>query len=527
MRPISFALVALSLVFGESLARGQDPETVFVPMRDGVKLATDVYRPGDGEKHGAVLVRTPYGRKKVGARAREAVLAGFAVVIQDDRGRYDSEGEKLPFAGSGFGERGDDGADTIAWIRTQPWASGKVATYGASALGIVQNFTAAAHPEGLVAQWIEVAAADLYGEATYPGGVLREEQIRGWTVQNQYDPKALELMISHPLRDDYWRLFDARSEFARVSVPATHMGGWFDSFVAGTIATFEGRQEQGGEGARGHQRLIVGPWTHTGRGRRRQGEIDFPDVAAQPPGGVADPLRFFGHYLEGFDTGVERDPVVTYWVLGKNEWRTSATWPPQGLRETRWFLHGSGELSPGAPGSGEPTRTFRHDPKNPVPTLGGRNLTIDAGPRDQRPIESRPDVLVWTSRPLEKALNLAGEITATITIASVASDVDVHVRLTDVSPDGRSILLLDGARKASLRDGFSKPEPLEPGKAVSVPVDLGPIAVWVEEGHSLRVVIAGSNAPRFAVSPVPSENTVVSGELTLPEVPFAPKKVWR
>lgn len=529
--PAAAGLLALVSVAGAALPRSasaQDAATTLVPMRDGVKLATDVYLPPTDEKHGAVLVRTPYGRKAIGGRAKQAVLAGFAVVIQDDRGRGDSEGEKLPFAGSGWGERGDDGSDTIAWIQKQSWASGKVATYGASALGIVQYFTAADRPDGLVAQWIEVAGGNLYEDGIYPGGILREEQARGWTVQNRFDPKALELTLAHPLFDEYWKLFDARSQTQKVNVPGTFVAGWYDTFVQGEIASFRERQERGGEKARGQQHLIVGPWTHTGRGKTHQGELDFPAPSAQPPGQVGDPLRYFGQYLDGLANGVEKDPAVTYYVLGKDEWRQSAQWPPAGAAEKTWCLHGTGELSRRPLDADEKPRHFRHDPKDPVRTIGGRNLTVAAGPCDQRPIEDRKDVLVWTSGELEAPLDVAGEVKAKLTVSSSATDVDVHVRVTDVLPDGRSILLIDGARRASVVDGFASARPLEPGKPVTVSVDLGPIAAVVDKGHRLRVLVSGSNTPRYAVQPLASENDVLSAELTLPEVAAAPAgKVWR
>lgn len=501
---LAFALAAAAaLLASPAPARADDPpETVMVPMRDGVELATDLYLPKtrDGEKCPTILVRTPYGRRNINTAARVALARGFAIAVQDLRGRGDSKGDRLPFAGSGFGERGDDGADTIRWIARRPWSSGRVGTYGPSALGIVQNFTAVAAPEGLSAQWIEVAAASLYHHAAYPGGVLREEQIEGWTRENRFDLRALELMRSHPLFDKYWRELDTLPHQTRANTPATHVGGWFDSFVEGTIDAFSVRQADGAPGARGRQRLIVGPWTHGGRGKLKQGELELPEAAARmfPQ---SDPLRWFGRWLKDEENGVEKDPAVTYYVLGANEWRTASAWPPAPTEARAFYLRGTGELSTEAPAAAEPERGFAHDPKDPSPTRGGRNLNIAAGPFDQRAVEARKDALVWTTAPLERSVEVAGAVRAKLHAASSKKDMDVHVRLTDVDEDGRSLLVLDGARRASLREGFERPLPLAPGEAVALTVELGSIAYRFKAGHRIRVVVSGANAPRYAAFP--------------------------
>ena len=198
-------------------------QTVMVPMSDGAKLATDVYLPkGDGPWP-AILTRTPYSRKNAGG-AGGIVANGCVFVAQDMRGRFDSEGENLPFVGCGWADH-QDGADTVAWILKQPWSNGKVGTVGGSAGGITQLLMAGAAPPGLVAQYIHVAPPSMYYYASYIGGALRKEQIENWTTGNHFDPKALQLMRDHPSYDDYWRKLDTSTRLAVINVPGVHVGG--------------------------------------------------------------------------------------------------------------------------------------------------------------------------------------------------------------------------------------------------------------------------------------------------------------
>ncbi len=230
---------------------GVTRETVMVPMADGVKLATEIWRPAGSGAYPVILQRTPYGRAR-NDEPPAIVQRGYALVSQDMRGRFDSEGANLPFIGCGWREH-QDGADTVRWIRQQPWCNGKVGTQGGSAGGITQNLLAGAGAEGLACQHINVAAASLYQHAAYVGGALRKCQIEGWLTGNQFDAEALRLYRAHPVYDEFWQAFDSTRRHGEMTVPALHVGGWFDTFSLGTVTSFCGRQSAGGPGAKGTQ----------------------------------------------------------------------------------------------------------------------------------------------------------------------------------------------------------------------------------------------------------------------------------
>ena len=479
--------------------------TFMVEMGDGARLATDVVLPpaGDGPWP-AVLGRTPYGRKQAGAPQMAAML-GYAAVSQDMRGRFDSEGENLPFIGCGWVEY-RDGAETVDWIRRQPWSNGKVGTLGGSAGGITQNLLAAAAPEGLVCQYIVVAAANLYTDAAYPGGALRKEQIENWTRHNRFDPKTMEVWRAHPAFDEYWHRFDSTRRHDRMTCPAVHVGGWFDTFSQGTIDAFVGRQTHGGEGARGTQKLVMGPWTHGGMNRVKQGGLRFPN--AKPPPQY-DMLLWFAHHLKGEDNAAAEAPPVAYYTMGDcddpnapgNRWRFAEGWPVP-AEPTPAYFHEDGSLSREKPaGEGEAARAYTFDPADPCPTVGGRNLTIPSGPRDQRPVEGRDDVLTFTSRPLDAPVEVTGRVRARVFVASDARDTDLSVRLSDVYPDGRSMLIADGTLRLRYRESLAEPVLLEPGKVYEVEVDLWSTSIVFAKGHRVRVAVTSSNYPRYDLNP--------------------------
>jgi putative CocE/NonD family hydrolase len=475
-----------------------------VAMRDGVKLATDVYLPrGDGP-FPAVFVRTPYGKTDRGMPAVGGFLPrGMAVVVQDMRGRFDSEGENLPFVEDSPGQH-HDGYDTIAWIRRQSWSNGNVATLGGSAAGITQNLLAPTAPEGLKAQHIAVAAASLYHHAAYVGGALRECQVENWIRRNHFDPKAEELFRAHPEFDEFWRPSDTRLQAAAINVPAVLVGGWFDTFAQGTIDSFVSRQHQGGPGARGRQKLVMGPWTHL-VGRSPVGELTFPDFAF--PHEYSAP-RWFDYHLKGIDNGVRDEPAVTYYVLGDvsdptapgNVWRRAADWPIP-ARETPFYFQTPGGLAGKKPEASAAHAEYTFDPADPCPTIGGNNLTIPAGPRNQNHIEKRRDVVLFTSEPLKEPFEVTGRVDARIFVSSSAVDSDLSVRLCDVYPDGKSYNIAEGMLRLRYRKSFEKPEALTPGEVVEATVDCWSTSIVFNRGHRLRVTVTSSNWPRFDVNP--------------------------
>ena len=504
-RMMALVLAGLALLVGSApapvLALGK--KTVMVPMSDGVKLATDVYLPDGTGQFPVVLARTPYGRTTDFTGA-VACMLGYVGVVQDMRGRFGSEGENLPFIGCGW-EAPHDGADTVAWILTQDWCNGKVGTFGGSAGGITQNLLAGAQPQGVQAQYIAVAAANLYTDAGYIGGAFRKEQVEGWTTSHHFDPKAILMWKEHPSFDAFWQRFDSTAKHAVMTSPAVHVGGWFDTFSQGTIDSFVGRQYHGAEGAKGKQKLVMGPWTHGGLGGGKPGELKFRDSR---PRMQYDMFRWFDCLLKGQDNGILKEPAVAYYVMGDvddpqapgNKWRYADAWPPPST-ETPYYFGKGGTLGEAKPAAGPAFVEYTFDPADPCPTLGGRNLNIKAGPMDQRPAEARKDVLSFTTEPLAAPLEVTGRLRAKVWVSASTADTDLSVRFADVYPDGRSMLMSEGMLRLRYRKSLSAPEPMKPGEPCEVDVDCWSTSLVVAKGHRIRVAVTSSNYPRFDLNP--------------------------
>jgi len=480
-------------------------QTERVPMRDGTRLATDIFLPAGQGPFPVILSRTPYNRVTRAEAAAGFLAQGWVFVSQDMRGRFGSEGENLPFVGCGWGEH-QDGVDTVAWLRQQKWCNGKIATIGGSAGGITQNLLAGAAPQGLTAQYLTVAAASLYSDASYIGGAFRKADVESWLTGNKFDAKALQLMREHPHYDAYWRQYDTATKFSVMNVPAVHVGGWFDMFAQATIDEFVGRQHAGATGSRGTQKLVMGPWTH-GIGQMPAGELNFPKANKVPDQYSAG--HWFEHYLNGVPNGVDKESAVAYYVLGDtsvpgapgNEWRFADDWPVP-AKLTPYFFAPGDKLTSAKPTAQDVKPVeFVFDPANPCPTVGGNNLTIARGPHNQNKIEKRGDVISFTTAPLAEPLEVTGRVKAQVFVASSAVDTDLSVRLCDVYPDGKSYLLAEGMLRLRFRNSVEKPELLTPNKVEAVTVDCWSTSVIFNRGHRIRVSVTSSNYPRFDINP--------------------------
>lgn len=483
-----------------------EPCTEMVAMTDGARLATEIFLPAaEGGPWPAVLARTPYGRFWLHDLASAFVARGYAFVAQDMRGRFDSEGKALAFADCGWaGHR--DGYTTVEWVASQPWCDGRVATVGGSALGITQYLLAPTAPPHLVCQVVAVGAPSLYHHAVYPGGLFAKADIEEWLYANAWPDENLCLMRAHYTYDSWWHDYDATAQekAGAIGVPGLHIGGWFDIFQQGTIDAFLSRQYHGGEGARGRQRLIMGPWTH-GIGGTSAGQLSWPDNAAL--GVVAEAVAFVESCMRGQGEQAPSQPPVRYYVMGStaepdapgNVWRTANDWPPPS-RETPLYLAPKARLSPRPP-TDAAVLTIRHDPFDPVPTVGGFNLVLPAGPMDQSTIEQRSDVLVFTSEVLVEPVEVVGRVRARLFVSSDCPDTDVIVKLCDVYPDGRSFLVTQGGLRLRFRHGFDCEELLEPGEVYEIEVDMWSTAYVFNSGHRVRVDVQCSDFPRFDVNP--------------------------
>jgi len=530
---------------------------VMVPMRDGTTLATDLWIP-DGGPAPALLVRLPYGKDMLPGTFAYALHpsifalleAGYAVVWQDCRGTFRSDGEFTPLA-----DDPHDGADTIAWLGGQPWCDGNIGSYGASYLGLVQWATASQAPAGLKAIVPTVTTTDYYLTPWYSaGGALSWHTTWGWSTRMSLagaqkalaagggDPTALmelagmladpephlarlpvsdqPLLIKqspwwadwlrHPDRDHFWQDLAVAERLDRVSVPALNVGGWFDLFIGSTTSTFTRmRAGAGSAGAREGQRLIIGPWDHLnqeGIYHDRQFGLAANAIAADVTGAH---IRFFDRWLRGRTDALDGTAPVRIFVMGIDQWRDEQDWPLPDTQYTDYFLDGAGQAHTAdgdgrlgtEPPAAEATDTYAYDPARPVPSLGGRimlpSAVNGAGPADQRPAEARSDVLCFTTPVLEEPVEVTGHVSLVLHVASSARDTDFTGKLVDVFPDGRAIYLTDGILRARYRDSLAEPELLEPGEVYEITLDLSVTSNVFLPGHRIRLEVSSSNFPRY------------------------------
>ncbi len=515
-----------------------------VPMRDGVILYADVYRPAAEGRYPVIVSRTPYSTERAPSSYASAVYfsrRGYVYVYQDVRGRHESEGRWEPFR-----DDLEDGYDTIEWAAKQPWSNGKIGMEGGSYLGQVQWRAAQAQPPHLVAIFPRVASTSIYHDWITVNGGWRLAFNFGWgpvrqasrIMQNtgmhsardaatgvSYDQVVWHLpltgmqgllgrnarfyedWLAHPDYDDYWRKVSVEEHFDKIEVPVHTMGGLFDIFAQGTLRGYEGVSKKGAnEKARRGSQMVIGPWEH-GVGQVI-GDMDWGQAAAVDGSALA--LRWFDYWLKGVDNGLDREPPVKIFVMGRNEWRYENEYPLARTQHKPLYLdsggkangsQGDGRLSWEKPSSDSPRDAFTYDPRNPVPSLGGANccgVSTVSGPRDQRPIERRGDILVYTSEPLEEGLEVVGPVKLKLWAASSAVDTDFVAKLIDIYPDGRSINVAEGILRARYRNGLSSPELLEPGKAYQLEIDLIATANLFQKGHRIRVHVTSSHFPQFS-----------------------------
>lgn len=472
---------------------------VMIPMRDGLELPTDLYLPHPEAKGlPCILIRSPAGRNALWKYFAATAKLGYVIAIQDTRSSIDKEGKTLPFMSDGWGQFGglQDGYDTVEWLAKSPYTNGEIGTWGSSATGITQLMMAPSNPPHLKCQYIMFAAASLYHDVAFPGGQFHKNQVEVWLGHYAWDSGVLGFFSQRPFYNNTWANLDTHTVCEKVNIPALHYGGWFDTFLQGTLTSFKSRQEMGGEGARGNQKLVVGPWTHFWPFNKSLGDFQVPEAGYKPPIDISE-ARWFDHYLKGNDNGIDKIPAVTYYVMGPfdgspssgNVWKTADSWPVPAT-QTNYYLSSKGAL--GTSYAEEGVLSYEYDPENPVPTLGGRNLFLESGPKDQRPIESRDDLLVFTSEPLAKDLEVTGNIHAKVFLRSNQADTDVVVRLSDVYPDGRSILIQDGGCRLCVMHPESANK-----ETVEVTIDLSSTSIVFAKGHRIRVSISSSNYPRF------------------------------
>ena len=514
---VLLVMIAFPTSFLITTAVYSPPEviTYMVPMRDDVELATDIYlAPGSfGAPRPVILVRTPYGKSGMGGLyAMLYSTQNYHLVVQDCRGTFDSKVEDDYLL---FIDAYKDGVDTINWILEQSWSNGKIASAGASALGINEYYYAGMNPSGLLAQSLMIATPDLYETSIYQGGAFKESIATQWVMMTSPDNYEYQLdqLIAHPMKDIFYNstslFMDIGPTFKNVSAAGIHIGGWYDPFQKGTLDGYMGYDDLGLFSAKGKQLLIMGPFTHGFPGEGKQGELVFPTKS----------VSGYELYLEWeqklFDYALLEKPFdwegnrVAYYMMGDvdnvsvdaNDYRYAKDWPIPHTNDT-WYLMANNQLNRTGPGLQSLNFTYQFDPRNPVPTLGGTNLVISSGPYDQSSIETRDDVLIFDTSTFTQPYEVIGNMWAHLYVKSNCTNTDFTVKICDVYPDGRSILISDGIINAMRRDGFNATaDPLDDSPYVELDIDMWATAYQFNVGHKMRIAISSSNYPRFGVNP--------------------------
>lgn len=534
---LAFLLAACALPGrAEDLYRVRAEGGVEVPMRDGVKLVADVYRPDAEGRFPVILTRTPYNRANPGYGTFFA-SHGYVLIVQDVRGRYASEGEFYPFR-----NEANDGYDTIEWAAALPYSDGKVGMFGGSYVGATQMLAAMAKPPHLVAIQPTVTASDYYEGWTYQGGARMHWFNSSWTTGLAEDtlqrqatalakpkdwvetpardyrlleaPKAADLApyyadwLKHETSDEYWRAIRVKDHYAGMTVKGLHEAGWHDIFSRGSIENYIGlRKGAATDEARAGQRLVVGPWAHAPTSAEgKVGDVTFGAEAVYD--GRQMLLEWADYTLKGELNSYATAAPVRIFVMGDNVWRDETDFPLARAKETRYYLHatkgarsaaGDGVLSTLPPKKQAPD-TYDYDPANPVRTIGGRlccGQQYAPGPFDQRPSESRQDVLVFSTPPLKADTEVTGFISAELYASTSAVDTDFTAMLVDVDPSGYARYLGDGIVRARYRKGTDKAVALEPGAIEKYTIDLWATSNVFKAGHRIRLYVSSSNFPRF------------------------------
>ncbi len=534
------SILSVALFVPAVLAAKQPAPPVFwsqfnvpVAMRDGVTLRANVFRPALAGKFPAILLRTPYGKgNAITPNYQSFVNHGYAVVVEDVRGRYDSGGVFEP-----INQEINDGDDTLNWIAAQPWSDGGVGMYGGSYLGIAQWKAGLSHNPHLKAIFPYVSGDDDYRDRFYSaGGALKLGHRLLWLEENMREPgfrapdfskyilalpvrnddviatgqhlSVWRAVADHPAYDQFWKDASVRAHLKDFRIPVYSVGGWYDNYVESDLDAFATLSKRNPE-----DRIMIGPWPHVFSAAFEG--VDFGKnwlVPLRPA-----QLKWFDEWLKGKPPAAEEAPVRIF-VMGVNQWRDEEEWPLKRALPTKFYLEGghanslSGDGKLGALGTlgspperKAPASQFVYDPANPVPTRGGA-VCCDPkvfawGPMDQRPVEKRRDVLVYSTEPLSVDTEVTGPIKVVLYASSSAPDTDFTAKLVDVFPDGTARNLTDGLLRARYRDSLEEAKLMEPGKIYRLEIDAGVTSNVFRTGHRIRLEISSSNFPRFDRNP--------------------------
>lgn len=503
-----------------------------IPMRDGLTLSTDIFRPDAPGKFPVILVRTPYDNSAAAntVRGRFWASRGYIYAVQDVRGRGDSDGKFYPLV-----TEADDGDDSITWLANQAWSNGKIGMTGGSYLGWVQVLAATKKNPHLAALNPIVTPSDPWRQfpmqygAYSPSTISWLAYIDGHTLQDitQFDLlavyrhlpmrdadrlmgrtfKAWHDWLDHPTPDAYWDQQSYQERLLQSPVPMLHISGWYDDVLPGTTENFINMTTRATDpAARRRQQLILGPWGHGINRSRYMGDIDFGPMAVIDLDTVQ--VRWFDRWLKGTENGAENDTPVRIFVMGENRWRNEREWPLARTRYLKFYLHSGGKANSlfgdgrldTLPPMTEPTDSYRSDPAHPVTFITEADFHQMGGPDDYRPVERRDDMLVFTTAPLTESMEMCGPLTSSIVASSSARDTDWITRILDVHPDGFAQRLNEGVFRARYRHGMTKPAPLTPGEEARYDIDDWSTCIRLDAGHRLRVEVMSSAFPKWDVN---------------------------
>lgn len=474
---------------------------VFAPMRDRVKLAGNLYLPSGDGPFPCIVTRTPYGKDTMELfsdprAARKYTKAGYAYLVQDTRGKGRSEGRY-----AGFTDDRNDGYDTVEWMARQSWSNGRVGVTGASAMGITANMTAIAGPPHLVAAFVVVAGND----TNFVGGVFKQRDMGDWNRGQGVAEERIRSRAASYIQTALSVTGDVLHNARFIHIPIYNYGGWYDLFSVGNVRNFQHLQNHGSRGARGNQKLEMGPFGHG----EMAGDLAYPGGSELL--GNRSEIRWFDYWLKGVDNGIMDEPPVRIYMMAsarkgdpspKNRWMRLANWPPA-PQIVDYFLHDDASLSRKAPTEASASRAYDFDPSNPVPTHGGSNLTFEKGPMDQRPIGERQDYLRFQTAVLDRDVAIAGPVNLELWASTDGPDTDFMVKLVDVYPDGYEAIVLDSALRTRYRHGRNRDDiaMMTPGAPEKLTLDLWDTAITFEKGHRIAVHVTSSNSPRFDINP--------------------------
>jgi putative CocE/NonD family hydrolase len=512
-----------------------------VPMRDAVNLSADIWHPPTSQGNGpwpVLLLRTIYDNQE--ARyidwAREFTARGYAVMMQDCRGRGDSDGEWEPYVCELY-----DGYDTHEWIGQQDWCDGNIGTFGLSYPGFTQTLPATLRSKYLKAVAPIASQQDNYGHHRVNGVIhhnvsfaflnmlgrsMQYESLKHFDQDTFFFALPLDTamekvstthpyysgVVAHEQYDEWWSGYSLRDKYDQVDIPSYFITGWFDSLSNENFKLFNGWSKNArNEDARKKTKLLVGPWSHqiAPWGRVPMGENGEYADRTFGKKALSDVIEMHLHWydqqLKGIDTGIDDEAPIRLFVMGENTWHNEYEWPLARTEWTRFYMSSDGDaagtggsLSTKAPTDPNTPDNFTYDPANPVRSLGSQYQTFDfCGPHDRSSLQQRSDILTFTTEPLTEDTEVTGPIRATIWASSDAIDTDFTAALTDLEPDGKAIALCEGIVRARFRNGTDNPEMMTPGEIYEFEIDMWNTSNMFKKGHSIRIEISSSNFPRY------------------------------